>query len=141
MRLIYAFCSIKPKNAKSLFLLINFFCLFKVDIYELLIVPLICQLLFGSRSMMSNKPRDESENNIYNLVMSSSWNFPARASPSCEGSEPSQAELGHFNFRAETELTILTICVSKNCKFLTYFPILLLYHNSNQFQVHISDFM
>ena len=46
----------------------------------------------------------------YFVGMSSSWNFPARASPSCEESEPSQAELGHFNFRAETELTILTIC-------------------------------
>jgi hypothetical protein len=38
------------------------------------------------------------------VVMSPSWNFPARAEPSYEGSEPSQAELGHFNFRAETEL-------------------------------------
>ena len=27
------------------------------------------------------------------------------------------AELGHFNFRAETELTILTICMSKNSDF------------------------
>ena len=33
------------------------------------------------------------------LEMSSSWNFPARASPSYESSEP-----GHFNFRAESEL-------------------------------------
>ena len=71
--------------------------------------------------------------NIFNLEMSSSWNFPARASPSCKKSESSQAELGYFNFRAETKLTILTICTSKNSKFLTYFPILLLYHNSNQF--------
>ena len=47
------------------------------------------------------------------VEMSSSWNFPARASPSCEASEPSQAELGYFNFRAETELTILTICMPK----------------------------
>ena len=38
------------------------------------------------------------------LEMSSSWNFPARASLSYEVSEPSRAELGHFNFRAETEL-------------------------------------
>ena len=38
------------------------------------------------------------------VVMSSSWNFPDRASPSCEGLELSQAELRHFNFRAETEL-------------------------------------
>ena len=35
--------------------------------------------------------------------MSSSWKIPAQASPSYEDSEP--AELGHFNFRAETELT------------------------------------
>ena len=40
----------------------------------------------------------------YKVEMSSSWNFPARASPSYEGSEPSQAKLGHFNFQAETEL-------------------------------------
>ena len=38
------------------------------------------------------------------VVMSFSWNFPARAEPSYEGSKPSQAELGHFNFQAETEL-------------------------------------
>ena len=30
----------------------------------------------------------------------------------------SRAEHGQFNFRAETELTILTICRSKNSKFL-----------------------
>ena len=40
------------------------------------------------------------------VEMSSSWNFPARASPSCENFEPSRAELGHFNFRAETELDL-----------------------------------
>ena len=54
---------------------------------------------------------------MLNVEMGSSWNFPARASPSYEGSEPSRAELGHINFRAETELTILTICMSKNRKF------------------------
>ena len=47
------------------------------------------------------------------LEMSSSWNFPAQGSPSYEGSEPSRAELGHFNFRAETELTIYTLLGSK----------------------------
>ena len=54
--------------------------------------------------------------NVYYVVleMSSSWNFPAPASPSCESSKPSQAELGHFHFRAETELTI---CMSKSLKF------------------------
>ena len=75
------------------------------------------------------------------VEMSSSCNFSARASPSYEGSELSQAKLGHFNFRAETELTILTICMSKNSKFLTYFPILLLYHDSNQFHAHLLEFM
>ena len=38
------------------------------------------------------------------VEMSSSWNFPARASPSCEFSSSSEPELGHFDFRAETEL-------------------------------------
>ena len=33
---------------------------------------------------------------------------------------PSRAKLGHFNFSAETELIILTICLSKNCKFFNY---------------------
>ena len=73
--------------------------------------------------------------------MSPSRIFPARAEPSYEGSEPSRAELGHFNFRAETELTILTICMSKNSKCLTYFPTLLLYHDSNQFHDHLFEFM
>ena len=41
---------------------------------------------------------------LVNLEMSLSWNFPPRASPSYEGAEPSQAKLGHFNFRAEPEL-------------------------------------
>ena len=54
------------------------------------------------------------------VVMGSSWNFPARASSSYESSEPSRAELGHFNFRAETELTIHTICMSKNSKFFPH---------------------
>ena len=36
--------------------------------------------------------------------MSPSRKFPARASPSYEGSEATQAELGHFNFWAENEL-------------------------------------
>ena len=42
---------------------------------------------------------------IINLEMNSSCKFRARASPSYESSEPSQAELEHFNFRAETELS------------------------------------
>ena len=47
------------------------------------------------------------------LVMSPSQNFPAQAEPSYEGSDPSRAELGHFNFRAKTKLTILTICTAQ----------------------------
>ena len=43
---------------------------------------------------------------INTVVMGSSWIFPARASPSYENSELSRAELGHFNFRAETKLKI-----------------------------------
>ena len=35
-----------------------------------------------------------------------------------EFSKLSRARLGHFNFRAETKLTIPTICMSKNRKFL-----------------------
>ena len=34
--------------------------------------------------------------------------------------EPSRAELGHINFRAETELTILTTWMSKNHNFVLY---------------------
>ena len=48
------------------------------------------------------------------LVMSSSCNLPIWAKPSWKGSESSQAELGHFNFWAETELTK---CISISSKF------------------------
>jgi hypothetical protein len=69
--------------------------------------------------------------------MVSSWNFPARAKPSYEGPEPSQAELVHFNFRAETEL---------NQNFLkSFFPKLLssevLYHDFNQVHDHLSELL
>ena len=43
--------------------------------------------------------------------MGSSWNFPAPAEPSYEGSKPSQAKLEHFIFWAEAELTN----IEKNC--------------------------
>ena len=59
--------------------------------------------------------------------MSSSWNFLARASPSYEGSEPSRAELGHFNFRAEIELIYLNLFRIKN----TYFELEKLYIKKN----------
>ena len=62
----------------------------------------------GCTSPSDNKEIKDCANGSsrYILVMGSSWIFPARASPSYEGSEPSQAELGHFDFRAETELKI-----------------------------------
>ena len=63
---------------------------------------------------------------MYLLVMGPSRNFPARAEPSYEGSEPSQAELGHFNFRAETKLKLFQVLI-KN------FPIFYQYHDYNQF--------
>ena len=50
----------------------------------------------------------------YILEMGSSWNFTAWASSSYEGSEPSRAELGHFNFRAEIELIYLNLFSIKN---------------------------
>jgi hypothetical protein len=56
-----------------------------------------------------------------NLVMSPSWKILAQAEPSYEGSEPSRAELGPFNFRAETELEISTI--KKIANFITRSPV------------------
>ena len=73
--------------------------------------------------------RDEFELEFFRLKRARAVKFPSRA------------ELGHFNFRDETKLTILTICMSKNSKFLTYFPILLQYHDSNQFYVHLHEYM
>ena len=61
-----------------------------------------------------------------------------------EFSGSSEPELGPFNFRAETELKIPTICMSKNCKFLllqSNFPILGLYHDYNQFQGNFYEIM
>ena len=77
---------------------------------------------------------------LVTVEMGSSWNFPARASPSCEG-----AELGHFHFRAETELTIPTIKKSQ-ILFNSFFPpkFLLsevLYHDFNQFHDHLCELL
>ena len=71
------------------------------------------------------------------LVMSPSWNFPTRAKPSYEGSKPSRAELGHFDFRAETELTIPTKCFFPHFPPSFYYQMLLVYHVSNQFCDHL----
>ena len=65
--------------------------------------------------------------------MSPSWNFPARAEPSYEGSEPSRAELGLFNFRAESELTKYRNFFPPFFPPSLYYQILLVYHDSNQF--------
>ena len=71
---------------------------------------------------------------LWLLVMSSSWNFLSWAEPSWKGSELSQAKLGHFNFRAETELTI---CMSISSKF---FACIMITTNYNQFYHNISEF-
>ena len=68
--------------------------------------------------------------------MISSWNFPAHVSPSYEGSEPSQAELEHFNFWAETELKALIKNYSQISKFSTS-----IITNSNQLHDHLYEFM
>ena len=70
------------------------------------------------------------------VEMSLSKNFPAQAEPSYEGSEPSQIKLGDFNVLTETELIILTICMSKNCKFL----LLLKNYNLPNFRLVSPDF-
>ena len=49
--------------------------------------------------------------------------------PSYEGSEPSQAELGHFNFQAETELTTNSMYVKKSQNYIEILLILYFFHN------------
>ena len=85
---------------------------------------LAADLIYGSINEVFLRLKNPKErgalNNLatrtYFVVMSSSWNFPARA-------EPIQSELGHFNFRAETELTKLTLCMLKitNCLQISQF--------------------
>ena len=65
--------------------------------------------------------------------------------PELEFSGSSRAELRHFNFRAETEVTIPTLKKSK-ILFNSFFPpkFLLsevLYHDFNQFHDHLSDLL
>jgi hypothetical protein len=73
--------------------------------------------------------------NRYVLVISLSWKIPAQAE--LENSSSSRAELGHFNFRAETELTI---CTSLCCKFFK-FPNFASIQDSNQFHDHLPEFL
>ena len=58
--------------------------------------------------------------------MSSSWNFPARAEPSYEGSEPSW---GTLYFRAETELSSDSMYVKKSQNYIENLLILDFFHN------------
>ena len=71
--------------------------------------------------------------------MSSSWNFSAQAESRYEGSEPSQA--GALQFPSWNRADNTDNMYVKNSKFLTYFPILCLYHDSNQFHAHLNEFM
>jgi hypothetical protein len=77
----------------------------------------------------------------YLLEMSSSWNFPARASPSYEGSEPRQAKLGHFNFRAETELIFFKALIKNYNQISQFSTSIMIITNSNQFYKHLYEFM
>ena len=67
------------------------------------------------------EPREAEYVNTYIILMSTSWNFLSWADPSWKGSEPSRVELGHFNFWAETELTI---CISSTIKFPKFTPVI-----------------
>ena len=53
---------------------------------------------------------------VSTVVMSLSWNFPSWAEPSYKVAKPSRA--GHFNFRAETELSIFFYSRASNIAFL-----------------------
>ena len=73
--------------------------------------------------------------------MSSSWNFPAGASPSYEVSEPSQAKLGHFNFRAETELKSFKALIKNYIQISKLSTRIMIITNSNQVHDHLHEFM
>ena len=77
----------------------------------------------------------------YVLEMSSSWNFSARASPSYEESEPSRAELGHFNFRAENELKIFSSLIKNYNQISQFYTNIMIITNSNQLHKHIYEFI
>jgi hypothetical protein len=129
-KLVTCFNGKKAKKKKMLFFWVRHFHFFFFKYFFLCFFPIkISQSLLVSNSFwpMPNILKGSLLSvKVCTDLLGSSWNFLARASPSHEVSEPIQAQLGHFNFRAETELTILTICMSKNCKFL------LLLKNYNQ---------
>ena len=72
------------------------------------------------------------------MEMSSSWNFPARASPSYEGF---QTELGHFNFRAETELKFFQALIKNYNQISQFSTSIMIITNSNQLHDHLYEFM
>ena len=74
---------------------------------------------------------------LISLEMSSSWNFPAQASPSYEVSSSSEPELGHFNFWAETELKFFWE-VQSNFQISTSIMIIT---NSNQLHDNLYEFI
>ena len=106
---------------------------FKRTVYIKIILKLILKSLgiifFVVIVSHSAFNRDEFELEFSSSSKPEMWRFQA---------EPSQAWA--IQFRAKNELTILTICMSKNSKFLTYFSILLLYHDSNQFHAQLLEY-
>ena len=73
---------------------------------------------------------------MYFVEMSSSWNFPAQASLSYEGSK-----LGHFNFRAETELKFFLSPLKNYNQISKFSTSIIIIPNSNQLHDHLYEFM
>ena len=96
-------------------------------------VPFIYSVLFYTQNFFSYL-------NMYCfLEMSSSWNFPARASPSCEGSEPSRAEALQFPSWNRAEFFLSPI---KNYNQISPFSYsIMIITNSNQLHYHLYEFM
>ena len=62
-------------------------------------------------------------------------------SPSYEGFEPSQAELGHFNFQAETELKFFKALIKNYNQISKFSTSIMIITNSNQLYDHLYEFM
>ena len=73
--------------------------------------------------------------------MSSSYKFLVRVSPSYKSSEPSRAELGHFNFRAETELKFSLALIKNYIKISKFSTSIMIITNSNQMYDHLYEFV
>ena len=82
---------------------------------------------------------NQSNNYLFSLEMSSSWNFPARASPSYEGSEPSRAGALQFPSWNRAEIFLSPI---KNYNQISPFSYsIMIITNSNQLHYHLYEFM